>query len=185
MQIRNVDPARDGAACATIYAPYVLDTPISFEEEPPDGHEFTHRIERVTSRYPWLVAEDAGLVVGYAYASRHRDRAAYRWAADVAVYIAPAHRRRGVGRALYRTLFELLTRQHVQVACAGITLPNDASVALHEACGFQAVGVYPRIGWKGGSWHDVGWWQLELTAASDGPPPEVGPPARLREPLSL
>jgi len=124
-------------------------------------------------------------LAGYAYASEHRERAAYRWAADVAVYIAPSHHRRGIGRALYRALLELLGRQGVQVACAGIALPNDASVALHEACGFELVGVYHRIGWKAGAWWDVGWWELELIVPTDGPPPEPGPPAELAEPVRL
>jgi L-amino acid N-acyltransferase YncA len=183
--IRHADPARDGEACAAIYAPYVLDTPISFEEQPPAAEEMSGRIEVVSARYPWLVAEDSGTVVGFAYGSLHRERAAYRWAADVTAYVAPARRRRGTGRALYETLLELLGRQHVRVACAGITLPNEASVALHEACGFEPVGVFRRIGWKAGRWHDVGWWELQLAADPDGPPPEVGPPARLAEPVCL
>ena len=185
MQIRNADPDRDGAACAAVYSPYVRDTAISFEEDPPDAAELTRRMKRVTARYPWLVAEDGPTVVGYAYASRHRDRAAYRWTAEVAIYIAPAHRRQGLGRALYGTLLDLLTDQHLQLACAGITLPNAASVALHESCGFELVGIYRRIGFKHGAWHDVGWWQRRLNGASDGTPPEVGPPGRLREPLRL
>jgi phosphinothricin acetyltransferase len=131
------------------------------------------------------VAEQDGIVSGYAYATEHRSRAAYRWAADVTVYIAPDHQRRGIGRALYGTLFELLVRQRLQVAVAGITLPNDASVGLHEACGFKPVGVYPRIGWKAGAWWDVGWWELELIEPTDGRPPEPGPPAALPEPIRL
>ena len=120
--------------------------------------------------------------MAYAYASPHRARAAYRWAADVAVYVDDGHRRRGAGRRLYRALFELMRRQGLRVACAGITLPNPASVGLHEAVGFEPVGVYRRIGWKAGAWRDVGWWEL-LLAGSDPddhrPPPEPGPPARL------
>jgi phosphinothricin acetyltransferase len=182
--IRHADPARDATACAAIYAPYVSEGVASFEERPPDADELTQRIERVTERYPWLVAEEGRTAAGYAYASQHRERAAYRWAADVAVYVSTAHHRRGIGRALYRALLSLLVRQGVQVACAGITLPNDASVALHEACGFEPVGVYRRIGWKAGSWWDVGWWELELLPATEGPPPEPGPPAMLPEPLT-
>lgn len=137
------------------------------------------RIEEVSASYPWLVAEFDGRVAGYAYASPHRTRAAYRWAADVAVYVKRDHQRLGLGRALYDALLELLAHQGVQVACAGITLPNEASVRLHEAVGFEPVGVYRRIGWKAGAWHDVGWWQRELMSADDRVPPEVGPPARL------
>jgi phosphinothricin acetyltransferase len=183
--IRHADPARDGAACAALYEPYVLDSAVSFEERAPDAAEMSGRIGRVTDRYPWLVTEQDGIVSGYAYATEHRSRAAYRWAADVTVYVAPDHQRRGIGRALYGTLFELLVRQRAQVAVAGITLPNDASVGLHEACGFKPIGVYRRIGWKAGAWWDVGWWELELTAPSDGPPPEPGAPATLEEPVSL
>jgi phosphinothricin acetyltransferase len=180
--IRHADPARDGAACAAVYAPYVLDSVASFEERAPDAAEMAERIGRVADRYPWLVSEQDGTVSGYAYATEHRSRAAYRWAADVAVYVAPDHHRRGIGRALYGTLFELLVRQRLQVAVAGITLPNDASVGLHEACGFKPIGVSRRIGWKAGAWWDVGWWELELTAPTDGPPPEPAPPAKLRLP---
>lgn len=185
MVIRHADPARDGAACAAVYAPYVLDTPISFEEEPPNAAELARRIELTSARYPWLVAEEDGTMGGYAYATEHRSRAAYRWAAEVTVYIAPQHQRRGLGRALYRALLDLLVRQGVQVAVAGITLPNDASVGLHEACGFKPVGVYERIGWKAGRWWDVGWWELELIERGDRPPPELGLPARLPEPIRL
>jgi L-amino acid N-acyltransferase YncA len=182
MVIRPAQPARDAAGCAAIYAPFVRDTVVSFEEQVPSAQEFVRRIERTSDRYPWLVAEDRATVAGYAYASAHRDRAAYRWAADVAVYIGDGYRRRGLGRALYGALLPLLERQGIQVVCAGVTLPNDASVALHEALGFQPVGVYRRIGWKAGSWHDVGWWQLDLVAPAAGRPPEPGPPARLEEP---
>jgi phosphinothricin acetyltransferase len=176
--IRHADPARDGSACAAIYRPFVTDSYVSFEEEPPDGEEFARRIERISRSYPWLVAEDDGAVIGYAYAAAHRQRAAYRWAADVAVYVDERVRRRGVGRTLYSALFALLARQGVQTVCAGVTLPNDASVGLHEALGFRPVGMYRRIGWKRGAWWDVGWWQLQL-GGDDGPPPELGPPARL------
>jgi phosphinothricin acetyltransferase len=185
MQIRHADPDHDAAGCAAVYAPYVLDTVTSFEIEPPDAAELGRRIERVSERYPWLVAEEDGVVAGYAYACEHRERAAYRWAADVTVYLATEHQRRGIGGALYRTLLDLLVRQGIQVACAGITLPNDASVALHESYGFRLVGTYHRIGWKAGAWRDVGWWELELIERADDPPPEPGPPAALPEPLSL
>lgn len=185
MIIRHADASRDGAACAAVYAPYVRDSVASFEEWPPDDDEIRRRIEIVTRRHPWLVAESGDAVMGYAYASQHRDRAAYRWAADVAVYVSPDHQRRGVGRALYTVLLDLLIRQGLQVACAGITLPNDASVGLHEACGFEPVGIYRRIGWKAGSWWDVGWWERELVERSAEPPPEPGPPATLEQPVSL
>lgn len=181
MLIRDADAERDAAACAEMYAPYVRDTAISLEERPPTPADFAERIARITSTHPWLIAEDEEEVLGYAYGARHRERAAYRWAVDVAVYVAPRRQRRGVGRALYRTLFELLAEQGFRIACAGITLPNEASVGLHESLGFEPVGIYRNVGWKLGAWRDVGWWQLGLTQAGDGdgPPRDPGPPIRL------
>jgi phosphinothricin acetyltransferase len=148
--IRDADPERDAAACAAIYEPHVAAGAVSFEEEPPSAAEMADRIAAGEATHPWLVIEDDGEVAGYAYACSHRSRAAYRWAADVSVYVDPAHRGRGHGRALYEELIERLRRQRFQVACAGITLPNPASVALHERLGFVVVGVYRRIGWKAG-----------------------------------
>jgi phosphinothricin acetyltransferase len=175
--IRSADPHRDAAACAAIYAPHVLEGAASFEEEAPDAAAMAARVERYSATHPWLVAEDGGEVLGYAYACRHRERPAYRWAADVSVYVAAGRRGQGLGRGLYEELFERLRRQRFQVACAGITLPNAASVALHERLGFAAVGTSRRIGWKAGAWRDVGWWELELLPASAaGPPPEPLPP---------
>jgi L-amino acid N-acyltransferase YncA len=179
--IRHADPARDAATCAAIYAPFVRETVISLEEVAPSTAEMAQRIERVSLTHPWLVAEDAGTVAGFAYATPHRERVSYRWATDVSVYVDAGHRRCGVGRTLYRELFGLLIRQGLWVACAGVTLPNDASVALHESFGFQPVGIYRRIGWKAGAWRDVGWWQLDLVAPAPGAPAEPGPPARLEE----
>lgn len=178
MLIRNADSERDAAACAAIYAPFVRDTPISLEERVPTAEEIANRIETTTRTHPWLVAEDDTELIGYAYATRHRERACYRWATDVTVYVAPERQRGGVGRALYQTLFEALASQGFRIACAGITLPNQASVGLHEALGFQPVGVYRNIGWKFGTWYDVGWWQLALGPAAGSPAEELGPPRR-------
>ena len=170
MRIRSADPARDAAACAEIYAPYVRDTAISFEDRPPDARRLAERIERFQATHQWLVAEDEGEIVAYAYGCPHRERAAYRWAADVSVYVSPEHQRRGFGRALYGELLALLHGQGLYVACAGVTLPNEGSVALHESLGFRPVGVYRRIGFKLGSWWDVGWWQLDLGEPPGHPP---------------
>lgn len=179
MLIRHADPDRDAAACAAIYAPSVTDGVASLEQRPPDPHELADRIRIISRDFPWLVAELEDDVVGYAYASRHRERASYRWSADVTVYISAAHHRRGIGRALYGALFGLLIRQGVYEACAGITLPNESSVGLHESLGFAPVGVYRNIAYKFGSWRHVGWWQKELQPHSDDQPPaEPTPPAR-------
>jgi L-amino acid N-acyltransferase YncA len=168
--------AGDAAALAAIYRPYVSDAVTSFEIDPPGAAEMARRIEVVLAVAPWLVAlDDTGDPIGYAYASRHAERAAYQWSVDVTVYIRQGSHRRGVGRALYAALFPLLRLQGVYVAHAGITLPNPASVGLHESFGFLPVGVYPAVGWKLGAWRDVGWWQLPLQ-----PRPEVPAP-----PLSL
>jgi L-amino acid N-acyltransferase YncA len=181
VHIRHADPDRDAAACAAIYAPSVTEGVASLEERAPEAHEMADRI-RITARsHPWLVAEIDGEVVGYAYGSRHHDRAAYRWSADVTVYISAAHHRRGVGRALYGALFELLERQGIYEVCAGVTLPNDPSVGLHESLGFRPVGVYRDVAFKFGEWYSVGWWQMSLQPHPDGrAPAELGPPARLQ-----
>jgi phosphinothricin acetyltransferase len=175
--IRPANPERDGAACAALYAPNVDGSPVSFEEVAPSAGEMSERIARFGATHPWLVLEEDGEVVGYAYSSPHRSRRAYRWAVDVAIYVAAERRGRGRGRALYEELIERLRDQCFHVACAGIALPNDASVALHERLGFVPVGVYRRIGWKAGAWRDVGWWQLELAPAGERPPPEPLPRA--------
>src|SRR5581483_1354815 len=180
MRIRDADAARDAAACAAIYGPYVDGSAVSFEEVAPTPEQLAERIESYTLGYPWLIAEDQdGNVAGFAYAGAHRARAAYRWAVEVSVYVHADHRRKGVGRQLYGTLMPLLARQGLMVALAGITLPNDASVALHEAVGFRPIGVYRGIGFKAGAWRDVGWWQLHLNDPIPTPPPEPGPPVTL------
>lgn len=179
VQVRDADPERDGEACASIYAPYVLETAISFEDRPPSAQEM---LRRIADAYVWLIAEVGGLPVGYAYGSKHRERAAYRWAADVAVYIDRDHHRAGVGRALYTQLLERLRAVGLWTLCAGVTQPNPASEGLHQAMGFAPVGVYRRIGWKAGKWHDVRWWQLDLRAGEPGPPLEPGPPGTRSSP---
>ncbi len=151
------------------------ETAISFEDEPPGEAEMRRRIKEISARYPWLVAEADGRVIGYAYASPHRTRAAYRWAVDVAVYVSGGQHRSGIGRSLYEALFERLATRGFRIACAGITLPNAASVGLHERVGFQPVGVYRRIGWKFGAWHDVAWYQRPLASDDVEPPREPFP----------
>lgn len=162
---------RDGAACAAIYAPYVTGTAITFETEPPSVEEMAGRIARTAESHAWLVCEQEGRVVGYAYGASFHKRAAYRWACEVSVYLEPGRRRTGAGRALYTELFARLAERGFRVAIAGMTLPNDASVGLHRAMGFEPVGTYRRIGFKHGVWHDVAWTQRDLATGED-PPPE-------------
>src|SRR5215471_11186260 len=152
----------DARAVSEIYAPFVSDAATSFETVPPDAAEIQRRIKDKTPKYPWLVFEADGVVLGYAYGSEHRPRQAYQWSADVSVYTHERARKRGVGRALYTALLDLLRRQGYFNAYAGITLPNPGSVHLHESMGFTNVGVYSRVGFKFGRWHDVLWLQLRL-----------------------
>lgn len=164
----------DAHACAEIYAPYVRETFISFEREPPEPAELARRIREHGAFAPWLVAEDGvspPRCLGFAYGSRYRARQAYDWTAEVTVYVARDAQRRGVGRALYTALLELMRLQGFHSALGVIALPNRASVALHEALGFVAVGTVRGAGHKLGAWHDTGFWQLALSAA-DGPPIE-------------
>ena len=166
--------ADDAEQIAAIYRPYVTDAVTSFEVDAPAASDMAARIQAVLVRAPWLVCTDAGgEVIGYAYASRHHERAAYQWSVDVAVYIHAAQHRRGVGRALYEKLFALLRLQGYFVAHDGITVPNAASIGLHESLGFVPVGVYPAVGWKFGAWRDVGWWRLPLQDLVSTPPPPL------------
>lgn len=158
--------AQDAAALADLYAWYVTDTAVSFEERPPSPAEIVTRMT-AEPRLPWVVAEADGpagdpVIVGYAYASTHRSRAAYRWSVDCTVYLDPAAQRAGWGRRLYARLFAELEDLGYLCVFAGITQPNPASVGLHQAMGFIPVGVYRNVGFKLGRWHDVGWWGLEL-----------------------
>ena len=166
--IRPVSAADAGQILA-IYRPFVTETAVSFEFEPPDEGEMARRIGEITEKYPWLVWEEEGRLLGYAYASSHRSRAAYQWSVEVSVYVHADARRGGIARRLYSELFERLREQGYYNAFAGITLPNDASVGFHEAVGFTPIGVYPQIGYKFGRWHDVGWWGLRLREDSDEP----------------
>jgi phosphinothricin acetyltransferase len=161
----------DAAAVAAIYAPYVTGASTSFEYEPPDPAEMAARIASTLTCTPYLVFESGGAILGFAYASKHRERAAYQWSVDVSVYVEGRAHRRGVGRALYESLFALLRLQGFYTAHAGITLPNPASIGLHEALGFRPVGVYRSVGFKHGGWHDVGWWQLPLRERTGTPAP--------------
>jgi L-amino acid N-acyltransferase YncA len=162
---------RDAAACAAIYRPYVTGTAITFETEPPAPAEMAERIAGAARTHAWLVLEDAGRVVGYAYGGPFKARPAYRWSCEVSVYLEHGRRRTGGGRALYAALLDRLAERGYRTAVAGMTLPNEASVGLHRAMGFEPVGTYRRIGFKHGHWHDVAWAQRAL-AGGDDPPAE-------------
>jgi len=171
--VRTARP-EDAAAIAAIYAPLVEQTTISFELTPPTVDEMRQRIESTLQRLPWLVSLDAaGQVNGYVYAGRHRERAAYQWSVDTSAYVRPDARGQGVGRKLYLALFDVLQSLGYANAFAGIALPNEGSVGLHEAVGFTPIGVYRRVGYKLGAWHDVGWWQRPLRAPDDASAPEA------------
>jgi L-amino acid N-acyltransferase YncA len=168
--VRDAVPA-DAAACAGIYAHFVTDTAVSFESVPPTAEQMAERIAAAQRAHAWVVLEDDGRVIGYAYAGPYKERAAYRWACEVSVYLEPGRRRTGAGRALYDVLLPHLTERGYRTAIAGMTLPNAASEGLHRALGFEPVGTYRDIGYKAGAWHDVHWTQKVL-ATGDGPPAE-------------
>ena len=159
----------DAAACAAIYAPYVVSTAITFEIDPPTASQMAERIAAATRRHAWLVLEDEGAVAGYAYAHAFAERAAYRWSCETSIYLEPGRRRTGAGRALYEALLARLADRGYRRAIAGMTLPNEASVALHAAVGFEPMGVYRQIGWKHDAWHDVAWVQKTISHALDPP----------------
>jgi phosphinothricin acetyltransferase len=157
----------DARAIAAIYAPYVLETAISFEETPPSSEDMAARMASILSTYPYLVFDDGERVLGYAYGSQHRSKPAYRWSVETTVYVDRQAHRGGIGRALYAELLDLLTRQGFHSAFAGIVPPNAGSVALHEAMGFSYLGTFAEIGFKFGRLQDLGWWRRTL---SPGPP---------------
>jgi L-amino acid N-acyltransferase YncA len=167
----------DAPALARIYGASVVDTVFTFETTPPDAAEMAARVRKIAPHAPWLVCAD-DQARGYAYASQHHERAAYRWAVNFSVFVDEDYRRRGIARALYTSLLALVRLQGFYTVLAGITLPNRPSVALHEGYGFAPTGVYRAVGFKHGGWYDVGWWQLALRD-TDGPPVEPQTPAQL------
>lgn len=168
MRVGNKD---DAAAVLAIYAPFCRsDSPVSFEIEPPSLDEMCSRITSTLEALPWIVCEDsAGRLLGYAYASQHKTRPAYRWSVDVSIYLSPESRRQGIGKMLYEKLFEILIDLGYVNAYAGVTLPNLASVGLHQSLGFVEVGLYKQVGYKCGQWHDVAWFARSLKEHADHP----------------
>ena len=173
----------DSEAIARIYSPAVTDHVTSFERVPPDGTEMADRMRSIGAHYPWLVREEDGVVIGYAYASPHRERWAYQWSVDVCVYVDSTVHRRGTGRALYTSLFAVLVLQGYRNAYAGVPLPNPASEGLHLADGFEKVGVYHRVGYKFGAWHDVAWFERLLAARVTDPPAPLSIASLLGDPV--
>lgn len=172
--IRLATPA-DAAAIAGIYGPYVTDTPVSFEEERPGEEEMARRMAGDGSGlYPWLVAEAEGRVVGFASSSPFRTRPAYRWTVETGVYLDSQAQGRGLGRALMEQMLELLTRQGFTAVVAGVTLPNQPSVALHEKLGFVPTATYRDTGFKLGEWRTVQVFARDLAPRST-PPVEIRP----------
>ncbi|HUH17337.1 MAG TPA: GNAT family N-acetyltransferase [Methylomirabilota bacterium] len=180
LHVRLADPAADSPAVAEIYRPAVDGSVASFELEPPDAEEIARRMTAVLARTPWLVAVQEGRgIVGYAYAGPHQERAGYRWSVNISAYVDREVQGRGIGRRLYAELLPILRRQGFVNVYAGVTLPNPASVALHERIGMSLVGVYRRIGFKFGAWHDVAWYGMRLVEPEGTPPdpiplPELG-----------
>lgn len=168
--IRSARPD-DAIAIAEIYAPYVAETPISLETVAVSAQQIAERMASLSPTYPWLVYDVGGVPKGYAYAGPHSDRGGYRWSANATVYVARGYHRQGIGRALYARLLSILRKQGFHAVFGGITLPNAASVGLHESCGFAPVGVYRQAGFKLGAWWDVGWWGCLLDEASREPAP--------------
>jgi phosphinothricin acetyltransferase len=169
VKIRAARPA-DAAAIAAIYAPYVTGSVVSFETEAPDAAEIARRMAADAGKYPWLVACDGdGASLGYAYATAFRTRPAYRFSVETTVYVAGDAHKRGIGGSLYAALLPMLEAQGFAQAIAAITLPNPASVALHERFGFRRIGAYEEVGFKQGGWHSVGLWQRALAPLGDAP----------------
>lgn len=168
IKIRLADE-EDSASILQIYAPFITDTVITFEYEVPTIEEIGRRIDNIQKKYPWLVCEINDNIVGYAYASRFRERDAYDWSVDFSVYINPKYHRKGIGKALYFSLIELLKLQGYYNIYAGVTLPNIKSENFHESFGFKTIGVYQNVGYKFGNWHDVKWYGLKIKEHAKSP----------------
>lgn len=166
--VRLASPG-DAKGILEIYAPYIKNTSLTFETEVPSVAAFAERISTYLHRWPWLVCEKEGKIIGYAYASQYRERTAYQWSVECSVYIHDDFHRLGIAKALYNELFEILKQQGFRNVYAVINLPNDKSVAFHESCGFTYFATYEQVGYKLGKWKNVGWWRLILNEFGDEP----------------
>lgn len=168
LQIRLIQDT-DSQGVLAVYKPYIENTAITFEYDVPESAAFLERIKNVTAGYPWLVCLENNEVIGYAYASKYRDRVAYQWAAESAIYLKEGAHRKGIARILYEALFQILRLQGYTNLYAIITLPNVKSVGFHQAMGFQEIGIFRNVGYKMNKWHDVIWFEKQLTAHLDNP----------------
>ncbi len=159
----------DAASILEIYAPYIINTSFTFETEVPSTDIFSKRISSYLESWPWLVYEVDGFLVGYAYATRHRERTAYQWSVESSVYIRDDFQKAGIATVLYKALLEILKRQGLRNVYAAINLPNDRSVAFHERCGFKWFANYENVGYKLGQWKTVGWWARQLNDYANEP----------------
>jgi L-amino acid N-acyltransferase YncA len=170
--IRLAKPS-DAAGILAIYAPYIENTSFTFETEVPSLESFAARMKTYLDNWPWLVCEINGVIAGYAYGARYRERAGYQWCVESSIYIHDDYLRANIGRALYDVLIEVLRRQGYRNVYAVINLPNDRSVRFHENCGFTWFATYENVGYKLGRWKNVGWWQLIINEYNDEPPAPV------------
>jgi L-amino acid N-acyltransferase YncA len=173
MSIIRTAKASDTASVLKIYAPYIENTSFTFETEVPSIDSFKERINTYLQSWPWLVCEINGVIAGYAYGTKHRERVAYQWSVESSVYVHDDFQRAGVARALYTALIEILKLQGFRNLYAVINLPNDKSVSFHEKLGFEYFATYKKVGYKLGKWKNVGWWQLQLNEYSMEPLPPV------------
>lgn len=169
MSLIRIATPEDAAAILAIYAPYIEKTSFTFETGVPSAGEFADRIRSYLLNWPWLVCETDGVLAGYAYATRYRERTAYQWCTESSVYVHDDFQRLGIARALYTALFEILKKQGFRNVYAVINLPNEKSVAFHESCGFEYFATYEKVGYKLGQWKNVGWWRLILNEFGDEP----------------
>jgi L-amino acid N-acyltransferase YncA len=166
--LRVATPA-DAKGMLDIYGPFITETSFTFETELPSREAFAERIRSYCRHWPWLVCEKEGVVAGFAYGARYRERKGYQWCVESSVYIHPDHHRSGFASMLYSALFELMKVQGYRNVYAVINLPNDISVAFHEKMGFKHFATYPKVGYKLGKWKDVGWWQLTINGHTQDP----------------
>ena len=171
--IVRVADIKDASSILEIYQPYIENTSFTFEIVVPSLDDFKKRIDEYLQNWPWLVCEDNGVIAGYAYGSKYRERTAYQWCVEVSIYIHDDFQKRGIGQALYESLLEILKVQGYRNVYAVINLPNDKSVTFHESCGFSFFALYPKVGYKLGQWKNVGWWQINLNEYNTRPAPPI------------